>query len=38
MITPIIVLIVGMSSNKKYPIIIDQIINEYSNIDVIDVE
>ena len=37
-IHPIIVLIVGMSSNRKKPMIIDQTISEYSNIDVTDVE
>ena len=27
-----------VTKTEKYPIIIDQIINEYSNIDVIEVE
>ena len=35
---PINVLNVGMSLNKKYPIIIDQIINEYSNNETTDGE
>ena len=37
-IHPIIVLIVGMSLNRKDPMIIDQTISEYSNIEVTDVE
>ena len=37
-IIPRSVLKVGMSLNKKYPIITDHIINEYSNIEVIEVE
>ena len=35
---PTSVLKVGMSLNKRYPIITDHIINEYSNIEVIEVE
>ena len=38
MIHPIIVLVVGKSSNKKYSIITDQIIKEYSKTDNTDVE
>ena len=37
-IHPIIVFMVGVSSNKKYPMIIDQMINEYSKIDITDIE
>ena len=37
-IHPIIVLIVGMSLNRKDPMIIDQTISEYSNIEVTEVE